>query len=233
MNPLSEQRLLLIETSGRVGQIGLADGHALLAQRQLDQARRHARDLAPALRDLLGSQGWRPTDISAVIASRGPGSYTGLRVGLMAAKAFAYAVGCPVVGIDTFLVVALQAGRGASVEVIADAQQQRVYAQRFSLNNTSGLPFAETPIRVLEFRQWLDQLPPDLRVSGPGLDTFFAQVRREQLVPTALWHPTLESLYRLALERLRAGEFDDVWGLEPIYVRPSSAEEQWVKLGRE
>src|SRR5262245_64007809 len=144
----SDYRLLLIETSGRVGEVGLGNDRAILSRRRLDQARRHARDLAPALRDLLREQSWRSTDITSVIVSRGPGSYTGLRVGIMAAKAFAFGVGCPVLGIDTFAVIAFQAGVGNPVEVIADAQQERLYVQRFTIDTATGWRRADTPIHV-------------------------------------------------------------------------------------
>src|SRR6516225_3465310 len=72
----SEPRFLSLETSGRVGQVALAEGDQVRGVRRLDEARRHARDLAPAVKDLLDRQGWRPRDLQAVIVSRGPGSYT-------------------------------------------------------------------------------------------------------------------------------------------------------------
>src|SRR4051794_20872764 len=112
-------KLLLIETSGRVGQVGLALGPRLLAERALDATRRHARDLAPAAAELLRGQGWRPRDLAAVLVSLGPGSYTGLRVGVMSAKALAYAIGCAVEGVPTFDVIAGQADvAGRDLEVI-------------------------------------------------------------------------------------------------------------------
>src|SRR5215471_12911522 len=104
-----DARLLLLETSGRVGQVALAEGGRLRGVRRLEETRRHARDLAPAVRELLAAQGWRVRDLHGVIVSRGPGSYTGLRVGIMSAKALAYATGCTLLAIDTFAVIAGQA----------------------------------------------------------------------------------------------------------------------------
>src|SRR5262245_52282348 len=93
-------RLLILETSGRLGQVAVAGGSALRERRRLDEARRHARDLAPAVADLLATQGWKARDLHAVIVSLGPGSYTGLRVGLMSAKTLAYATGCTLIGVE-------------------------------------------------------------------------------------------------------------------------------------
>jgi tRNA threonylcarbamoyladenosine biosynthesis protein TsaB len=224
----TDDRLLLIETSGRRGHVAVARGGELRAERALDEARRHARDLAPAVRELLAEQGWRPTDIAAVLVSLGPGSYTGLRVGVISAKAFAYATGCRLVGIETFAAIALQAAPAPAVEVIADAQQDKLYSQRFRLDPARGLPCAETPLRILPFAAWLAQLPPGVAVSGPALTRY--RNRLPETVPVAdesAWHPRPASLLRLGLDRLTRSEADDLWTLEPLYLRPSAAEEQW------
>src|SRR5262245_65324899 len=76
-----EPRLLVLETSGRVGSVALALGGELGEVRRLEESRRHARDLAPAVKDLCASRGWKPRELDGVIVSLGPGSYTGLRVG--------------------------------------------------------------------------------------------------------------------------------------------------------
>src|SRR5262245_25336168 len=126
-------RFLILETSDRMGQVWLARGDRLLRGRRLDEARRHARDLAPAVAELLAGEGWRPRDLDAVVVGRGPGSYTGLRVGVMSAKALAYATGCALVAVDTFTAIALQAPDEADrLDVLADAQQDNVYVQAFA-----------------------------------------------------------------------------------------------------
>src|SRR5437764_749542 len=102
-------RLVILDTSGRAGHVALARGDVLCARSRLDEVRRHARDLAPVLAELLRGQGWRARDLEGVLVSLGPGSYTGLRVGVVSAKALAYAVGCPVLGVETFAAIAAQA----------------------------------------------------------------------------------------------------------------------------
>src|SRR5947207_12258266 len=141
-----EPRVLILETSGRAGSVAVAAGDTLLHVRQLDEARRHARDLAPRVRELLHAAGWKPRDVQALFVSRGPGSYTGLRVGIASAKVFAYATGCALIAVDTFAVIAAQASGGCQppvgekqgadaprspVDVLADAQQDKIYVQRF------------------------------------------------------------------------------------------------------
>ncbi len=106
-----EAKFLLLETSGSVGQVGLGLGSQLLAQQALDIHHRHNRDLAPAVAALLRGAGWRPRDLQGVIVSSGPGSYTGLRVGIMSAKTLAYVTGCVLIAVDTFACLARQAPR--------------------------------------------------------------------------------------------------------------------------
>ncbi len=229
MSAEKHERLLLLETSGRVGRVGLAEGGKLVAEGHLDATRRHARDLAPTVRDLLKSQGWRPKDIAAILASQGPGSYTGLRVGIMSAKVFAYATGCRILGIDTFAAIAPQARPASSVDVIADAQQDKVYCQSFFLSD-HVLTQAATPLRVLTLDQWHAELAPGQFVTGPGLETYRDRLPAGiKLIEAAHWHPRLESLLRVGLERLHRGEADDLLKLEPLYLRPSSAEENWPR----
>jgi tRNA threonylcarbamoyladenosine biosynthesis protein TsaB len=227
----AQPRLLLLETSGRVGQVAVAEGDVLRAARRLDEARRHARDLAPSVRDLLAWQGWRPRNVEAVVVGRGPGSYTGLRVGVMSAKAFAYATGCALVAVETFGVIAAQAPPEAErLDVLADAQQGKVYVQGFARAAPVDLPQPATPLRIEPFADWLARRGSSDWATGPGLRGHERDLPPDaRVVDPALWDPRPESLLRLGLARYRAGIWDDVWSVEPLYLRPSSAEENWQK----
>lgn len=228
MSEASEAKLLLLETSGRVGQVAVARGATLLEVRALDEARRHARDLAPAVAELLAVQKWKPRDLQAVIVSRGPGSYTGLRVGIMSAKTLAYATGCAVIGVDTFAVIARQAPATAqTMDVLADAQQDRLYVQSFERGVGEAWP-AVTELAIMTAAEWLRRSTPSTWVSGPGARQVEGRLPEgAQCVPLERREPGCASLLQLGYERLRAGGSDDLWRLEPLYARPSSAEEQW------
>jgi tRNA threonylcarbamoyladenosine biosynthesis protein TsaB len=220
-------RLLLIETSSRSGAAALALGDELRGVRRLDEARRNARDLAPAVAELLAEQNWQPRDIHAVIVSRGPGSYTGLRVGIMSAKTFAYATGCPLLAVDTFAVLALQAPLSVPrVDVLADAQQDKIYVQSFTREGDGWR--ALTALEIHPFADWLAGRAADAWATGPGLHKWAARLPAEvPRLDLSLWEPQPASLLRLGLARYTAGQRDDLWTLEPLYLRPSSAEEQW------
>jgi tRNA threonylcarbamoyladenosine biosynthesis protein TsaB len=181
--------------------------------------------------ELLAAEGWSPRELHAVLVSRGPGSYTGLRVGIMSAKTLAYATGCALIGIDTFAAIAIQAGMAfRPVDVLADAQQDNIYVQSF---RRGMIPRAVAELAIRPFTEWLAARNTDAWATGPALvkmrDRLPADMR---VVEPEQWDPRPESLLRLGLPRYLAGERDDVWKLEPLYLRPSSAEEKWTAMGK-
>jgi tRNA threonylcarbamoyladenosine biosynthesis protein TsaB len=227
VNIVAAPRVLILETSSRTGQVALALGDELRGVRPLEEARRNARDLAPATAALLAEQGWRPRDIQAVIVSRGPGSYTGLRVGIMSAKTFAYATGSALIGVETFRAIALQAEQTVRLDVIADAQQDKIYVERF-VRDRDGEPWrVETDLHIDRLSDWLTGLPSDVAVTGPGLHIHGKSIpgHIRQMSPEQ-WDTLADSLLQIGLARFHSGERDEVWKAEPIYLRPSSAEEQ-------
>jgi tRNA threonylcarbamoyladenosine biosynthesis protein TsaB len=227
---VTESRWLILETSGRVGQVALAVEETLRAHRNLDAARRHARDLAPTVSELLSEQGWRPRDLSGVVVSRGPGSYTGLRVGIMSAKIVAYATGCDLIGVETFEAIASQApGEAALLEVIGDAQQSKVYVQQFERIGGRECR-ARTTLTIEPLEEWLAKRDSSAWFVGPGLHRFREQLPGTcRVVDPEYWDPKPEALLRIARQRVARNERDDPWTLAPLYLRASSAEEQWAR----
>jgi len=223
-----EPRILIIETSGQPGVVALAAGEKLLGEQRLNEARRHARDLAPMVSALLAKQGWRALDLEGVFVSRGPGSYTGLRVGVMSAKTLAYATGARLLALDTFAAIARQAPSNANmVDVVADAQQDKLYVQRFRRQSANAWE-ATAALAITPFADWLATLTPDVAVMGPGLTENETRLPPTVMVaPREDWQPRAASLLALGMECWRRGDRDDPFAVEPLYLRPSSAEEKW------
>jgi tRNA threonylcarbamoyladenosine biosynthesis protein TsaB len=216
------ERALIIETSGKIGQVAIANGEQILGERSLPEARRHARDLAARSAELLAEQAWRARDLAAVIVNIGPGSFTGLRVGIASAKALAFATGCALLGVPAFDAVAAGLDeRAASLEIIADALQGDVYCQRFA--RSDGAWRSAEAIQIRPLAQWAADVRGDalIAVSGSGIDSALLPPGRG-VVQAA---PSCAALLRAAARdgsRYRAGS----WQLEPIYLRGSSAEEK-------
>ena len=221
-------RILAIETTEAIGSVAIWAEGRLLVERQLDAMQRSARSLAPAMRDVLRTVDWRPADVQLVAVTVGPGSFTGLRVGVTAAKTFAYAVGVDVLGIDTLEAIAAGVPQDVGrVAVAVDAQRGDVVGASFT-RAADGWMRCEGPARLLPAAEWLRALPAGIAVAGPILAKPAARVPAgvNALDPKD-WPPRAAAVARLAWRDWQAGRRDDLWKLLPRYSRQSAAEEKW------
>jgi tRNA threonylcarbamoyladenosine biosynthesis protein TsaB len=216
---------LILETSDRTGKVGLARGGNVVRALVLDERRRHVRDLAHNVSTLLEAESLRPADLAGVAVSRGPGSYTGLRVGIMSAKALAYAVGCELRAVETFAAIAAQAPKEAgSVWVIADALQGQVYSQHFFREQNLWSPAEE--LRIEPIADWSARVKEGEWVSGPGVSSYEDRVPDSiSIVSEVDRRPSIESVFAVA-RRVRPLSGVELFALEPLYLRGSTAEEK-------
>ncbi len=218
---------LAIETSGFEGRVALwSDGECI--ERALETAgRRHAQSLIAEIDALVRTAGLTPAALNLVAVSLGPGSFTGLRVGVMAAKTLAYALGIPVVGIETFSTFAAQApAEWGSVAVVGDAQRGDYFLGEARFTTERGWE-TTGPVRIVSAVEWLGELSADLHVIGPALAKPVTATTAATLVREP-W-ATIPSACRLAelgVARFTRHGGDDPWSIAPIYLRPSAAEEQ-------
>src|SRR5687768_9440268 len=96
---IDSSRILAIETSGRIGSIAIGTAEGVAASVQLAGEMKHATDLLPAVEKLLKGQGWLANSISDVFVSIGPGSFTGLRIGVTIARTLAWSIGSRIVAV--------------------------------------------------------------------------------------------------------------------------------------
>ena len=229
----SAVRILAIETTEMIGSVAaLCDGN-LLAELELNPQQRSAQSLAPGLRSLLGEVGWRPQDVDLVAVTSGPGSFTGLRVGVTTAKAFAYAAGTEILGVDTLETIAARApGDVRVLSAAIDAHRGEVVAQSFQPDRDGCLqPTGDS--KLVEVDAWLGTLPAGTVLTGPVLRKLAERVPAHLTVlDPQYWSPTAAAVARLAARLHAAGRRDDLWSLVPRYFRRSAAEEKWDEKGR-
>lgn len=205
------KRLLLVDTCGTVASIALAEvqaaGSAAVAAAQELPGRSASERLVPVVREMLGSQGWRLGDLSAIVVARGPGSFTGVRVGLAAAKGWSEAAGVPLIAVSRLEVLAFSA-KVSPVWAVLDAGRGEVYAGEYRearllreilltsehLCETAG----GSAVVVCE---------PKLAHSLRGLSTLLVE------------EPGAAALLPIAAERLERGEFEDAALLDANYLR--------------
>ncbi len=123
--------LLAIDTSTTAITVGLHDGASVVAESTTLDARAHAEHLAPNIRAALASADAEPGDVTDVVVGIGPGPFTGLRVGIVTGRTFAFALGLPVRGLTSLDAIAHEAwlgGRRGDLLVATDARRKEVYA---------------------------------------------------------------------------------------------------------
>ena len=226
----SEAKVLLLETSGSSGIVALGFGTTIVAHRVLEIAKRHVSDMAPAIAEMLKECGWEAKNLDAIATGIGPGSYTGLRIGLMSARTLAMMTGARLLGISTFEILAqhcLEVGH-AKVEIIADAQQDKIYAQRFENNNSHLISASE--LKIVSASEWIANRDISFAIAGPGVTKVQPLTQaKEGMVEEQSGNINKESFLALALKKLFSHHSDDPLSLQPLYLRRSSAEEQWDK----
>ncbi len=226
--------ILGIETSGRAGAIALCRHGECLEERPLQQAgRRHAQTLVSEVQSLFTAHNVPIPECRRVAVSIGPGSFTGLRVGVVFAKTFAYATGCQLAAVDTFLSIAEGSPADISnVFVIEDAQRGELFTARY-VRQDGGSWNQESPIDIQNAEAWCAALTSDDTVTGPGL----ARVEQKltgvcRVLDPDFRKPSAAIIARIGNRQIDVGETSDAWTLEPFYLRKSAAEEKWDAAGR-
>jgi tRNA threonylcarbamoyladenosine biosynthesis protein TsaB len=221
--------LLALDTATSAAAVALMTAAGAAHGATPDPSERHGRNLLPAVRELLRNAGLTARDLGGIAVGLGPGSYTGLRIGVTAAKTLAYALGVPLVGLDSLEVLARNAPDTALlVAAVADAQRGDVYAAEFR-RQAAGAPLTRVGRTRVEGRDtWLGGLAAGTLVVGPGLDRLGAPLPGHVVRGTPeMSRPDPLRLLDLAREAWISGRRDDPWALEPLYLRRSAAEEQW------
>jgi tRNA threonylcarbamoyladenosine biosynthesis protein TsaB len=221
-----------IETSGLVGSVALTRNGQCLEVRSLEQAgRRHAQGLALELRELLKRHDVTAKNVDAVAVSRGPGSFTGLRVGMVCAKTFAYATRCQFVAVDTFTAVAMNCPAEISdLWVVEDAQRGELFAGRYQV--ACGTWIRPDPIDVVDAETWLKSRSAHEVLAGRGLTRCDLSLTTATCLTEDRFIQPLASSVALQGERMLLDPKSypsidfDCWIAVPFYIRRSAAEEQ-------
>jgi tRNA threonylcarbamoyladenosine biosynthesis protein TsaB len=243
--------LLALETTERIGSIALFSEERLLESRSLPGEQRTAESLVPTIESSLKARDLTPESIDAIAVTIGPGSFTGLRIGITAAKTLAYVTGARVYPISTLEAIAANFHRPtldklpdetsrsslpeeAIVSVAVDAQRRQVMCRAFSTTTLEPQDREDETTSISgslrDFSDWIDKsVARGAWLAGPVLQKGDAQLPEGARVsdPTN-WTPRARVVGALALERWRnRSSGNDVWSLVPVYSRKSAAEEKW------
>lgn len=233
-------RVCLLDTATEqvVAGVGMVDdsGVQLLAHRDGEAPRRANAEILGRLGEALDEAGATPARLDAVVVGRGPGSFTGVRIGVASAKGFAQGLGVPLYGIGTLDAIAhgaYLAGIRGLIGVLGDAMRGEVYPALFRLHEESvdrlTADLVAKPSDVAD--RWARELDEPLVVLGNGLvkygDVFAALDERATYAERPLWSPSSAGLLAAFAARLAVGQEGDGDPalVLPVYTRLSDAEE--------
>ena len=229
-------RGLAIETSGREGSVALVDGETILAEATFAHGLKHAAGIVPMIDRLLTEQRWRPADLRQIFVSTGPGSFTGLRIGITVAKTLAMTTGARLVAVPTLAVLAENAPAEAThLIVVLDAKRDQIFTARFARTLGKAWSVEESArldtLTAMLSRSPRPHCPPyPVHLLGEGIPYHRAFIPADSAVivtaePT--WTAHAAVVARLGRGLACEGVFADPLTLTPLYVRRPEAEEKW------
>lgn len=229
-------KILAVDTSSSVAAVAVMDNMALLGEYFINHKKTHSQRLMPMVKEIMDSLEITPEDIDIYAASSGPGSFTGLRIGITTIKAIAYAVQKPVISIPTLDALAFNIPLSQSLVCpIMDARNEQVYTAIYKWEKNSqnkvteymGIPISE-----------LVQL-----IKGKNQNTIFmgdaVQIHRDflkselgdkcEFAPTSLMLQRASSVAQVAMNRASEGFTETCFDMVPFYLRKPQAERELEK----
>ncbi|GHT30906.1 tRNA (adenosine(37)-N6)-threonylcarbamoyltransferase complex dimerization subunit type 1 TsaB [Planctomycetales bacterium] len=231
--------IFAVETVEKFGSIALLENRRVLTEFRLPEDRRSAQTLFPALRSIFQEADIAPEKVDIVAALAGPGSFTGLRVGITTAKLFAYSTGAKVISVNTFETVAAgmlqQENPPKHLTIGVDAQRGEIAVQDYYLlNGEKQYEPDSSNFVLLPFEQWKEKKEQrNLCFTGPALERYAVKMPPDaNVADREFWFPRAGVAGQLASELLKnqKREFVSPFDLLPIYSRLSAAEERLLKL---
>lgn len=231
--------ILAFESSAKAASAALLQDGKLLGEYYQNSGQTHSRTLTKLAEDLLKNCDLTPRDVTAVAVAAGPGSFTGVRIGVAAAKGFCWGLETPCIGVSTL--EAMAAGcfaPGAVLCPVMDARRSEVYNALFAAE--SGALRRLTPDRAISLEALgaeLKKIEKQKILVGDGAQLCYNALRDEipdlLLLPEHLRHQRAAGVALAALPLLERGETGSAAALQPNYLRLSQAErERLARLGQ-
>jgi tRNA threonylcarbamoyladenosine biosynthesis protein TsaB len=214
-------RVLAVDTSTLAGGVALLEGERTVAEYILDVRLTHSERLMPAIDRVMHDARWGPRDLTGLAVAIGPGSFTGLRIGISAIKGLALALSLPIAAVPTLdALAASYPGSALPVCPVVTARRDEVYASLYRWDGTAMR--REWDYLALSPAELAERLRAPVVVIGEGASAIVSPLVR--LAPP--WRRVVSPAIvgHLGGESLRRGDRVSAAELVPLYVRPSQAE---------
>lgn len=215
--------MLGMDTTGSVLSVALSLDAQILGEISVHSKKKHSETLLPAVDSLLGLAGRKLEEVGCVAVSVGPGSFTGIRIGVATAKGFAHALGVPVAEIDTLDALMQNVFYGGTVCAIMDARRNQVYA---AAKNGENERIGSCAMSLDSLLQALGSGP--VLFVGDGVDAYADRITSQRpeslLAPGPVRYQRASSVCALGYQKYVKGETVEYHRVKANYIRPSQAE---------
>jgi len=228
-------KLLILDTSSKYLSLALAQDNKILGRMHRRLDRKRSLQLVPMINSLLKKRKLTLQKLDGFCVNRGPGSFTGLRIGITTIKGLAFALGKPVIAIPGLDILVQNANRIKDVNnnfpsqicALVDARQNKVYACLYRLNN--GKISRKSGYLLLPLPELLKRLKGEIIFLGDGIRLYASQIRSSRGIKPVFaeerfWYPKATDALSLARERFSKGDFDDANSLAPLYLYPKECQ---------
>lgn len=220
--------LLAIDTSTRCASVALYDASGVISEASWRSENNHSVEMMPAIARMLSQQGLSPQALTAVAVAKGPGSFTGLRIGMSIAKGLCLALDIPIIAVPTLNIITYAVGDpGGPIYAVLEAGRGRICVGRYHFED--GLPVQDGDIDLVRASEWEvgDEQPVLIagEVNAELAECLLMQPNAANIAISSLAGSLRRAGYlaELAWESLQDGVSDDLDSLGPVYTHyPSS-----------
>ena len=218
--------ILAIDTATRYASVALYGEMGILAEVTWRSANNHSVELVPTIAEMLKRQRLSISAISALAVAQGPGSFTGLRIGMSVAKGFCFGLDIPLVAVPTLEITAYATGNpGCPVWAVLEAGRGRICVATYRFEE--GLPVPQGSLQVVRVEEWFPAISEPVLVAGEVSPELAEHLLRlpgaEDLAIVSLAGAVRRAGYlaELAWNKLQEGQADDPDRTEPLYIHLS------------
>lgn len=221
-------KILAIDTSlGKNLGLAVADNSRIILKESINFAEELSEEIVPAIERLLKKARLLLNSIDGFALNIGPGSFTGLRIGLSCIKALSLATGKPIVGISSLDILAEGLDVDYQICSIIDAKRENVYACFYSRKNEKIKP--DTAYLLMNINSLLKKIKNKTQLVGDALNLYRDKISRQKkgicfFAGEEFWQPKIENLMKLAYQRFSQKKVDNSETISPIYLYPKECQ---------
>ncbi len=235
-----------IETSGKIGSVAICDGDEVVAERSFEKGMLHGKELVPAIKLIFDENSLKPADIDLIAVDVGPGSFTGVRVGITCAKTLSYVLNRPVIDVVSLDAIVQNVELDAGIEnvcVVLDARRNRVYSCFYGVTLSGNVGHdvncrnkwaRRSELLLVSVDEIIDRLTDGALVLGDGASSYldFFEKKNVLIDKDSLDIARASNVAFLGKRAYLEGRRCDLKSISPVYMqRPEALEHLEKKRG--